>query len=117
MARKPGSSETIRRRLIILEMMTSVKINAKHVHSTLLNQHGLQVSYRRVQSDLKNLVDNFPERIEVDDRDPSYGYYYSLPKNARKHSAMSPSEAVCLQLAFDYLNPLLPHKALDHLSL
>lgn len=116
MARKPGSSETIRRRLIILEMMTSVKINAKHVHSTLLNQHGLQVSYRRVQSDLKNLVDNFPERIEVDDRDPSYGYYYSLPKNARKHSAMSPSEAVCLQLAFDYLNPLLPHKALDPMT-
>ena len=116
MARKPASSETIRRRLIILEMMTSIKINAKHIHSTLSNQHGLQVSYRRVQSDLKNLIDTFPERIEVDDRDPSYGYYYSLPKNARKHSAMSPSEAVCLQLAFDYLNPLLPHKALDPMT-
>ena len=116
MTRKAPSSETIRRRLIVLEMMTPIKINAKKIHSVLTDQHGISVSYRRVQSDLKSLITMFPERIEVDDRDPSYGFYYSLPKHARKHSAMSPSEAVCLQLAFDYLTPLLPHKALDPMT-
>ena len=36
--------------------------------------------------------------------------------DAKKSSGMSPAEAVCLQLAFDYLNPLLPNKTLDPMS-
>ena len=97
-------------------MMTPLKINTKTIHANLVNLYGMEISIRRVQDDLKSLIDIFPERIEVDDREPAYGYYYRLPRDARKHSAMSPSEAVCLQLAFDYLTPLLPHKALDPMT-
>ena len=116
MLRKPASSETIRRRLIILEMMTPLQINAKSIYANLVNLYGMEISIRRVQSDLKSLIDTFPERIEMDARDPSYGYYYRLPKDSRKHSSMSAAEAVCLELAFDYLTPLLPNKTLDPMT-
>ena len=51
--------------------------------------------------------------IEVDDK--SKPYTYRRPRDARSHSGMSPDEAVCLELAYTYLNPLLPNTSLDNI--
>ena len=52
--------------------------------------------------------------IEVDDS--SKPYTFRQPKNARKYSGMSPEEAVCLELAYTYLNPLLPNTSLNDIK-
>ena len=52
--------------------------------------------------------------IEVDDR--SKPFTYRQPINARKYSAMNPTEAICLELAFSFLNPILPKKTLNPIN-
>ena len=112
--KKPAHNEAIRRGLVILGMMGPTYLTSKQIHSKLINQEGFDVSLRTVERDLAELPDIFPQNITVNDRSKPYGY--KLPLEAKKSSGMSPAEAVCLQLAFDYLNPLLPNKSLNPMT-
>jgi predicted DNA-binding transcriptional regulator YafY len=108
---KPSAPETIRRGFYILEMMSERPITHSQIHTRLINNYGIEVSIRSIERQMWTLTDAFPRRIEVDDSKASYEY--RLPQNHRKYSNMSPIEAVCLELAFDYLFPLLPNKSMD----
>ena len=110
---KTSHYEAIRRGFNILSIVTEARrapLATKDFHSRI-NNLGTQVSKKTIERDLKALTEQFPEMIEVDDS--SKPYTYRQPKLARKYSAMSPEEAVCLQLAFAYLNPLLPNRSLE----
>ena len=111
---KPAHNEAIRRGLVIMGMMGPTYLTSKQIHSKLIHQEGFDVSLRTVERDLAELPNIFPQNITVNDRSKPYGY--KLPLDAKKSSGMSPAEAVCLQLAFDYLNPLLPNKSLDPMT-
>ena len=104
MKKKPPTTEAIRRGFSILGLMQpNYLITTKEIHGKLVDE-GFNISLRTVERDMKQLPDIFPNQIFVNDRSKPYGY--KLPREHRKYSGMSPSEAVCLQLAFDYL--LLP---------
>tara|TARA_B100001989_G_scaffold73224_2_gene50029 strand:- start:2900 stop:3937 length:1038 start_codon:yes stop_codon:yes gene_type:complete len=112
---KTSHYEAIRRGFNILSIVTEARrtpLATKDFHSRI-NNLGTQVSKKTIERDLKALTEQFPEMIEVDDS--SKPYTYRQPKLARKYSAMSPEEAVCLQLAFAYLNPLLPNRSLEEI--
>jgi predicted DNA-binding transcriptional regulator YafY len=94
-------------------MMGQAYLETKHIHQKLM-ELGFDVSLRTVERDMKILPDIFPQHVYVNDISKPYGY--KLPKGGRKLSGMSPEEAVCLQLAFDYLNPLLPNGSLDPIA-
>jgi predicted DNA-binding transcriptional regulator YafY len=111
---KPTHTEAIRRGFVIIGMMGPTAITSRDIHSKLINQEGFDVSLRTVERDLAELPNIFPQYFTVIDRTKPWGY--KLPLNAKKTSGMSPAEAVCLQLAFDYLNPLLPNKSLDPMT-
>ena len=106
-------TEAIRRGFNILSMVSRAPLSIKDVHSRLI-QSGINVSKRTIEKDLKRLPDEFPQMIEVDDS--SKPYTFRQPKNARKYSGMCPEEAVCLELAYTYLNPLLPNTSLNDIK-
>lgn len=108
---KTGNTEAVRRGFHILEMMSDRPKTHSQIHERLINNYGIEVSIRQIERQMWTLTDIFPTRIEVDDTKKPYTY--KLPVNHRKFSNMSPMEAVCLQLAFDYLFPLLPNKSMD----
>jgi len=108
---KTDSTEAVRRGFHILDMMNERPLTSSQIREKLINNYGIRVSLRRIQDQMWDLTDIFPTRIEVDDTKKPY--LYKLPKNHRKFSNMSPMEAVCLELAFDYLFPLLPNKSMD----
>ena len=110
---RPKDTEAIRRGFNILSMVSRAPLSISDVHSRL-KQSGISVSKRTVEKDLKRLPDEFPQMIEVDDS--SKPYTFRQPKNARKYSGMSPEEAVCLELAYTYLNPLLPNTSLNDIK-
>ena len=105
--------EASKRALSIVGMMGQAYLETKHIHQRLM-ELGFDVSLRTVERDMKILPDIFPQHVYVNDISKPYGY--KLPKGGRKLSGMSPEEAVCLQLAFDYLNPLLPNGSLDPIA-
>ena len=105
--------EASKRALSIVGMMGQAYLETKHIHQRLI-ELGFDVSLRTVERDMKILPDIFPQHVYVNDISKPYGY--KLPKGSRKLSGMSPEEAVCLQLAFDYLNPLLPNGSLDPIA-
>ncbi len=111
---KTNSTESIRRGFHILEMMSDKPITHSQIREKLINNYGIEVDIRNIERQMWTLTDIFPTRIEVDDSKKPYTY--KLPKNHRKFSNMSPMEAVCLELAFDYLFPLLPNKSMDPLK-
>ena len=114
MSKRPPTTEAIRRGFSILGLMKpNVSLTSKGIHSRLLDQ-GFSISLRTVERDMQLLPDIFPERILVIDL--SKPYTYRLPRHHRKYSGMNPEEAVCLQLAFDYLIPLLPNRSLDPIA-
>jgi len=110
---RPNTTEAIRRGFNILSMVSRAPLSITDVHNKL-KQTGINVSKKTVERDLARLPDEFPQMIEVDDS--SKPYTFRQPKNARKYSGMSPEEAVCLELAYTYLNPLLPNTSLDDIK-
>ena len=60
------------------------------------------------------MPEEFPEKVYVIDTEKPYRYKF--PEWGAKDSAMNPKEAVCLQLAKNYLNPILPPGALDPIA-
>ena len=117
-SKKPGSNQIVRRRMRILFMMSTVRKKARDIYNTL-NDEGIDVkNIKTIQDDLQSLRDDFPSLIEV--RDEGGYYTYKKPSqdtvNKRKSSSMSPQEAVCFQIAFQHLKPLLPNKSLDDLD-
>ena len=110
---RPNNTEAIRRGFNILSMVSRAPLSITDVHNRL-KQLGISVSKKTVERDLARLPDEFPQMIEVDDS--SKPYTFRQPKNARKYSGMSPEEAVCLELAYTYLNPLLPNTSLDDIK-
>ena len=110
---RPKHTEAIRRGFKILTMVSRAPLSSRDIHSRI-NDSGIDVTERTIERDLKELPDIFPQMIEVDDR--SKPYTYRRPRDARSHSGMSPDEAVCLELAYTYLNPLLPNTSLDNIS-
>lgn len=114
MRRKPPTTEAIRRGFTILGLMQpNISLSIRKIHEKLLDR-GFSISLRTVERDMQLLSDVFPEHIlAIDDSKP---YSYRLPRHHRKYSGMSPEEAVCLQLAFDYLSPLLPNRSLDPIA-
>jgi len=110
---RPNHFEAVKRTQSILRMMGQVPITSKQIYNKLIDL-GFDISERTVLRDMQNLPEEFPEKIYVLDRMKPYGY--KLPKGTPKDSAMSPTEAVCLQLAKDYLNPILPPGALDPIA-
>ena len=114
MKKKPPTTEAIRRGLTIMGLMQPhTAYSTGKIHSELLDK-GFNISLRTVERDMKILPEQFPERIDV--IDSTRPYTYRLPREHRKFSGMSPEEAVCLQLAFDYLSPLLPNRSLDPIA-
>ena len=110
---RPNHFEAVKRTQAILRMMGQIPLTSKQIHNKLIDL-GFDISERTVLRDMQSLPEQFPERIYVIDRMKPYGY--KLPKGVAKDSAMSPTEAVCLQLAKDYLNPILPPGALDPIA-
>ena len=110
---RPNHFEAVKRTQAILRMMGQVPLTSKQIHNKLIDL-GFDISERTVLRDMQSLPEQFPERIYVIDRMKPYGY--KLPKGVAKDSAMSPTEAVCLQLAKEYLNPILPPGALDPIA-
>jgi|TARA_B110000967_G_scaffold208853_1_gene262519 predicted DNA-binding transcriptional regulator YafY len=117
-SKKPGSNQIVRRRLRILDMMSPTRKKTRAIFDAL-NDEGIEVkNIKTVQDDLQSLRDDFPNIVEA--RDEGGYFTYKKPSqdfiNKRKSSSMSPQEAVCFQIAFTYLNPLLPSKSLDDLD-
>jgi len=110
---RPNHFEAVKRTQAILRMMGRVPLTSKQIYNKLIDL-GFDISERTVLRDMQSLPEQFPERIYVIDRMKPYGY--KLPKGVAKDSAMSPTEAVCLQLAKEYLNPILPPGALDPIA-
>tara|TARA_B100000242_G_scaffold294119_1_gene274927 strand:- start:9086 stop:10096 length:1011 start_codon:yes stop_codon:yes gene_type:complete len=111
--KKVSSSEAIRRGFSILSIVSRAPKSSRDIYYRLFEE-GFNVSIRTVERDLKRLPDMFPFLIEVDDR--SKPFTYRQPLNARKYSAMNPTEAICLNLAFSFLNPILPKRILDPIN-
>jgi predicted DNA-binding transcriptional regulator YafY len=105
--------EAIARGLDIVGMMGPTYLETKHVHQKLVDK-GYEVSRKTVERDLQKLPELFPQHVFVNDRSKPYGY--KSPQGARKISGMSPDQAVCLQLAFEYLYPLLPNRSLEPIT-
>ena len=110
---RPHHFETIKRTHSILRMMNQIPKTSKQIYNRLIDQ-GFDISERTVLRDMQTLPEEFPEKVYVIDRMKPYGY--KLPKGTPKDSAMNPKEAVCLQLAKDYLNPILPPGALEPIT-
>ena len=111
--KKVSSTEAIRRGFSILETVSRAPMSSRDIFQRLYDE-GFNVSIRTVERDLNRLPDIFPSLIEVDDR--SKPFTYRQPINARKYSAMNPTEAICLELAFSFLNPILPKKTLNPIN-
>jgi len=110
---RPNHFETIKRTRSILRMMNQIPQTSKQIYNKLIDL-GYDISERTVLRDMQSLPEEFPDKIFVlDEQKP---YRYKLPKGIPKDSAMSPQEAVCLQLAKEYLNPILPPGALDPIA-
>ena len=107
--KKVSSTEAIRRGFSILGSVSRAPMSSRDIFQRLYDE-GFNVSIRTIERDLSRLPDIFPSLIEVDDR--SKPFTYRQPINARKYSAMNPTEAICLELAFSFLNPILPKKHL-----
>lgn len=110
---KTNDYEGIRRGLNILSIVGRAGLSHQDILSKLA-QDGTEVDIRTIERQCKKLVDQFPNLIEVNDS--TIPYTYRQPRNARKYSAMNPQEAVCLQLAFTYLSPLLPNRTFDDIN-
>ena len=111
--KKVSSTEAIRRGFSILGTVSRAPMSSRDIFQRLFDE-GFNVSIRTVERDLSRLPDIFPSLIEVDDR--SKPFTYRQPINARKYSAMNPTEAICLELAFSFLNPILPKKTLTPIN-
>ena len=111
--KKPEATEAIRRGLNILLMVSRTPLSSRDIHNKITNT-GINVSRKTIERDLKRLSDNFPGMIHVDDS--SVPYTYRSPINARKITGMTPQEAICLELAYTYLNPLLPNTSLNDIQ-
>ena len=111
--KKVSSTEAIRRGFSILGSVSRSPMSSRDIFRRLYDD-GFNVSIRTIERDLSRLPDIFPSLIEVDDR--SKPFTYRQPISARKYSAMNPTEAICLELAFSILNPILPKKTLDPIN-
>jgi predicted DNA-binding transcriptional regulator YafY len=111
--KRPDRYESAKRTLAIMNMMGVIPITTKQIHNRLLDL-GFDISERTVLRDMETLPEIFPQHVYVIDRMKPYGY--KLPKGNRKLLGMSPEEAICLELAKDYLGPLLPPGALDPIA-
>ena len=110
--KKTSGTEAIRRGFNILATVSRSPMSSRDIFNRLADA-GFNVSIRTIERDLSRLPDIFPSMIEVDER--SKPFTYRQPLNAKKYSAMNPTEAICLELAFSFLNPILP-KTLDPMS-
>jgi predicted DNA-binding transcriptional regulator YafY len=111
--KKPNDTEAIRRGMLVLEMLRpDSSLTIKQIHQNLLNE-GISISVRTIERDLVRLERAFPNRVKVIGSKP---YGYRRPADAPKNSSMSAAEALCLELAHDYLLPLLPNKTLDPIN-
>ena len=111
--RKPADTQAIRRGLLILDMLrVDTSLTIKQIHQNL-NNEGISISVRSVERDMERLERSFPNKVKVIGSRP---YGYRRPLNANKDSSMTPSEALCLQMAHDYLLPLLPNRTLDPIN-
>ena len=111
--KKVSSTEAIRRGFSILGSVSRAPMSSRDIFQRLYDE-GFNVSIRTIERDLSRLPDIFPSLIEVDDR--SKPVTYRQPINARKYSAMNPTEAICLELAYTYLDPLLPNTSLNDIQ-
>ena len=111
--KKVSSTEAIRRGFSILGSVSRSPMSSRDIFQRLYDD-GFNVSIRTIERDLSRLPDIFPSLIEVDDR--SKPFTYRQPISARKYSAMNPTEAICLELAFSFLNPILPKKTLNPIN-
>ena len=111
--KKVSSTEAIRRGFSILGSVSRAPMSSRDIFQRLYDE-GFNVSIRTIERDLSRLPDIFPSLIEVDDR--SKPFTYRQPINARKYSAMNPTEAICLEHAFSFLNPILPKKTLNPIT-
>ena len=90
----------IARGLDIVGMMGPSYLQIKDIHQKLLEK-GYDVSKKTVERDMDILPDIFPQHVFKQDQSRPYGF--KLPSDSKKLSAMSPDEAMCLQLAYQYL--------------
>ena len=105
--------EAIARGLTIVGMMGQKYLQTKEVHEKL-GALGFEVSRKTVERDLQKLPELFPQHVFVNDLSKPYGY--KSPQGSRKISGMTPEQAICLQLAFEYLYPLLPNRSLEPIT-
>lgn len=110
---KTNHFEAIARGLDTISLMGPSYLQIKEIHQKLLNK-GYEVSEKTVTRDLKTLSNLFPQHIFMQDESRPYGF--KLPEGSKKISGMSPDEAICLQLAYQYLNPLLPNRTLEPIA-
>jgi predicted DNA-binding transcriptional regulator YafY len=101
--KKTSGTEAIRRGFNILATVSRSPMSSRDIFNRLADA-GFNVSIRTIERDLSRLPDIFPSMIEVDER--SKPFTYRQPLNAKKYSAMNPTEAICLELAFSFLNPI-----------
>lgn len=116
--KRAPDKQKVRRHLRILTMMSITRKTNKDIFNKLLNEGFEIANIETVQGDMRELKDGFPFLIESS-KDANGTFTYRKPLHnsidKRKDSAMSPREAVCFQIAFQHLSPLLPNRSLDDL--
>ena len=105
--------EAISRGLYTISLMGPSYLQIKEIHQKL-EDAGYKASEKTAGRDLKRLSELFPQHIFMQDASRPYGF--KLPEGSKKLSGMSPDEAFCLQLAYQYLNPLLPNRTLEPIA-
>ncbi|EGQ7970811.1 TPA: WYL domain-containing protein [Vibrio cholerae] len=106
MAKRASTQESLHIAFEILRHIPKTgQVTASEIHQKLLSL-GLQRDLRTVQRTLDMLSQHFD--IERDERAKPYGYRWSKHSNGFRLPKLSPSEALLLNLAEDYLANLLP---------
>ena len=117
--KRAPDKQKVRRHLRILTMMSITRKTNRDIFNILLNEGFEIANIETVQGDMRELKDGFPFLVESS-KDANGTFTYRKPLHnsvdKRKDSAMSPREAVCFQIAFQHLSPLLPNRSLDDLA-
>lgn len=110
-----GVSDTILRQWFILRRLPRHprKVAVRDIEHKLRDE-GFEVSKRTIERDLEKLSTVWP--IGSDQRSRPYGWYWACDGEVMDVPGMDLSTALAFRLANEYLAPLLPPAALQHLK-
>lgn len=109
MSKRPDSVETV---VLAIEMLRRIPRGARRITATELHSQlqaaGIDRDLRTIQRQLVMLCDHFG--VHCDDRAKPYGYHFLPESQPFAIASLTPAESLLLNLAEQYLRPLLPPK-------